>query len=72
MTRVVLSKNWARKPKARHFRIRDESKARTAEKKWLAKSKGNSKGTVSQAETAKRFGVHQSHISRIQSGYREY
>jgi len=43
MTRVVLSKNWARKPKARHFRIRDESKARTAEKKWLAKSKGKSK-----------------------------
>ena len=43
MTRVILSKNWARKPKARHFRIRDESKARTAEKKWLAKSKGKSK-----------------------------
>lgn len=30
------------------------------------------KGTVSQAEIAKRFGVHQSHISRIQSGDRGY
>lgn len=39
MTRVILSKNWTRKPKAKHFRIRDEAKARTAERKWLKKSK---------------------------------
>lgn len=39
MTRVILSKNWTRKPQAKHFKIRDESKARTAERKWLKKSK---------------------------------
>jgi len=42
-TRYIPKSAWTRKPKARHFRIRDESKARTAEKKWLAKSKGKSK-----------------------------
>jgi len=43
VSRVVLSKNWTRKKSAKHFRIRDESKARTAEKKWLAKSKTKGK-----------------------------
>ena len=39
MSRVILSRNWKSKPKARHFRIRDEAKAKTAERKWLKKSK---------------------------------
>lgn len=37
--RYIPASKWARKPKARHFKIRDESKAKTLEKKWLAKSK---------------------------------
>lgn len=39
MTRVILSKNWTRKPKARHFRIRDEANAATKAKAWAKKSK---------------------------------
>lgn len=39
MSRVVLSKNWSRKPKARHFAIRDKSKQDTQIKAWLKKSK---------------------------------
>lgn len=38
-SRYIPAKAWARKPKARHFRIRDEAKAKTAERKWLSKSK---------------------------------
>ena len=43
MTRVILSKNWTRKPKAKHFLIRDKAKADRLEKAWKAKSKGKSK-----------------------------
>lgn len=39
MSRVILSRHWKSKPKARHFRIRDEAKAKVAERKWKAKSK---------------------------------
>jgi len=39
MSRVILTRNWKSKPKAKHFRIRDEAKAKTAERKWKAKSK---------------------------------
>ena len=35
----IPSKNWTRKPKAKHFRIRDEAKAETKVKAWLKKSK---------------------------------
>jgi hypothetical protein len=39
MTRVILSKNWTRKPKAKHFLIRDKAKADRLERLWKAKSK---------------------------------
>lgn len=40
MSRIWLpAKAWARKPKARHFAIRDKAKADRLEKAWKAKSK---------------------------------
>lgn len=38
-SRYIPAKAWARKPKARHFRIRDEAKATTKAKAWAKKSK---------------------------------
>lgn len=38
-TRHIPAKAWSRKPQAKHFKIRDEAKAKSAEKQWLAKSK---------------------------------
>lgn len=39
MTRVILSKNWTRKPKAKHFTIAKARKADRAARKWAEKSK---------------------------------
>ena len=43
MSRVILSRHWKSKPKAKHFAIRDKAKAETAERKWKAKSKAKLK-----------------------------
>lgn len=41
-TRFIPPGKWKSKPKAKHFRIRDEAKAKTAERQWLKKSKSKS------------------------------
>lgn len=40
-SRFIPPGRWKRKPKARHFAIRDKAKAETKVKAWLRKSKSS-------------------------------